>query len=104
MTSQSHRDTWQTLDRFDTGSGAAQMFRLTRLEDNGLCQIARLPYSIRVLLEAVLRNCDGSVVTEDDVKNLAGWTGQPAAVDLDRARGVGDQVEVPGRVVVAAAV
>ena len=44
-----------------------------KLEELGLCKLQELPFSIRVLLEAVLRNCDGYEVTEDDVKNLAGW-------------------------------
>ena len=75
-------DPWQALAQFSTGAGTAQLFRLTRLEDQGLCQIARLPYSIRVLLEAVLRNCDGFAVSEEDVRNLAGWCGQPPAVEI----------------------
>ncbi|MDR1485163.1 MAG: aconitate hydratase [Planctomycetaceae bacterium] len=37
--------------------------------------LLRLPYSIRVLLESVLRNCDGEVITDADVKNLASWRG-----------------------------
>ncbi|MDR2642819.1 MAG: aconitate hydratase [Planctomycetaceae bacterium] len=38
-------------------------------------ELTTLPYSIRVLLESVLRNCDGEVITEKDVKNLASWKG-----------------------------
>jgi len=38
-----------------------------------------LPYSIRILLESVLRNCDGFQITENDVKNLAGWNAQTLA-------------------------
>ncbi|MEZ6120935.1 MAG: aconitate hydratase AcnA [Pirellulaceae bacterium] len=45
--------------------------------------VSKLPYSIRVLLEAVLRNCDGYVVTEEDVKNLANWNAaSPAKVEI----------------------
>jgi aconitate hydratase len=73
---------WQALDQFSTGAGTAHLFRLTRLEDQGLCQIAQLPYSIRVLLEGVLRHCDGFAVSEEDVRNLAGWCGQPPAVEI----------------------
>jgi len=65
-------------DTFDTGSGRAGIYRLTKLEDAGLTTISRLPFSIRVLLESVLRNCDGRQVTEEDVKNLAGWGGSSA--------------------------
>ncbi|MGB6042518.1 MAG: aconitate hydratase AcnA [Pirellulales bacterium] len=76
------KDSFQALDQFETGAGTAQLFRLSRLEDQGICLVARLPYSIRVLLESVLRGCDGFAVTEQDVRNLAGWKGQPDAVEI----------------------
>ena len=45
--------------------------------------MAKLPYSIRVMLESVLRNCDGYQVTERDVENLAGWSpAMTAAVEV----------------------
>ena len=66
-------DPFHARDTFDTGSGTAEIYRLSRLEDAGLTSVARLPYSIRILLEAVLRNCDGYAVTQRDVANLAGW-------------------------------
>ncbi|MEM9066540.1 MAG: aconitate hydratase AcnA [Planctomycetota bacterium] len=65
--------------------------RLAALEEKGLTKLARLPYSIRVLLEAMLRNLDGFVVTADDVTGLAGY--EPGKVN---------RVEMPfmpGRVV-----
>ena len=53
------------------------------MEDAGLGDVAALPYSIRVLLGIVLRNCDGYEVTEDDVKALAGWQAEsPAQVEI----------------------
>ena len=58
-------------DSFSTGNGTAELYRLSRLEEAGLTKVAELPYSIRVLLESVLRNCDDYVVTQDDVKGLA---------------------------------
>jgi aconitate hydratase len=72
-------DPFGARDTFDTGSGRAAIYRLARLEDAGLTRISRLPYSIRVLLESVLRNCDGYQVTADDVKRLAGWTAGSAS-------------------------
>ncbi len=66
-------DSFGARDTFDTGSGRATLYRLTKLEDQGLVRISDLPFSIRVLLESALRNCDGFQVTEQDVKNLAGW-------------------------------
>ena len=45
--------------------------------------MSKLPFSIRVLLEAVLRNCDGYLVTEDDVKALAAWNAAaPAKAEI----------------------
>ena len=82
-------DPFQARDTFDTGSGEAGIYRLTRLEDAGLTRIAELPFSIRVLLESVLRNCDGREVREVDVRNLAGWTASslsPSEVPFKPAR------------------
>ena len=56
------KDPFGARDSFDTGDGKVDLFRLSRLEDQGLGAISGLPYSIRVLLEAVLRNCDGYIV------------------------------------------
>ena len=72
-------DPFHARDTFDTGSGTAGIYRLSRLEDAKLTSVARLPYSIRILLESVLRNCDGYAVTERDVANLAGWNATAAA-------------------------
>ncbi len=59
------------------------IYRLSRLEDQGIAAISRLPVSIRILLEAVLRSCDGYEVTEDDVRNLASWqAAKPAELEI----------------------
>ncbi len=59
------------------GAGNYYMYRLEHLAKTGLASnLERLPFSIKILLEAVLRNCDGYLVTEEDVKRVAGW--QPA--------------------------
>ncbi len=69
--------------KFETGHGPAYMYRLDKLEKDGLGNISRLPFSIKVLLEAVLRECDGYIVTEDDVTRLAGWNAKaPAANEV----------------------
>jgi aconitate hydratase len=62
---------------FDTGNGPAYIYRLDRLEKDGLGPVSRLPFSIKILLEAVLREVDGYTVTKDDVAKLASWN--PAA-------------------------
>ncbi len=93
--------------KFDTGNGQAYIYRLDKLERDGY-SIGRLPFSIKILLENVLREVDGYVVTEDSVKKLATWdpkapvaeeipfkparvilqdfTGVPAVVDLAAMR------------------
>lgn len=101
-------DPFNTRDTFDSGSGDVGIYRLSRLQEQGIGDIGKLPYSIRVLLESVLRNCDGYVVEQEDVRNLANWnaadpgtkeipfkparvvlqdfTGVPAVVDLAAMR------------------
>jgi aconitate hydratase len=70
-------------DTFDSGNGPVGIYRLSSLEARGLTKISRLPFSIRVLLEAVLRNCDGHAVTAEDVENLAKWEAKnPAKVEV----------------------
>lgn len=63
-----------TLKTFQTGSGTEANFHsLPALKDLGIGDVSRLPISIRIVLESVLRNCDGRKVTEEDVRNLANW-------------------------------
>ncbi|MCA9786582.1 MAG: aconitate hydratase, partial [Candidatus Cloacimonetes bacterium] len=70
-------------DTFETGSGPAYIYRLDALERAGMGQVSRLPYSIRILLESVLRNCDGYVIREEDVRRLAGWNpARPEAAEI----------------------
>ena len=77
------KDPFSAKSTFNTGSGTAAIYRLSKLEDAGLGKISALPFSIRLLLEAVLRNCDGYEVTEADVKNLAAWHAEkPAELEI----------------------
>ena len=63
-----------TLRTFKTGSGAdAKFHSLPALKELGIGDVSRLPISIRIVLESVLRNFDGKKVTEEDIKNLANW-------------------------------
>ncbi len=64
----------QSLKSFDLGNGKAGKFHsLPALEQAGLGPIAKLPVSIRLVLESVLRNCDGKRVSEAAVRALANW-------------------------------
>lgn len=96
-----------TRKSFDTGQGEAFYYSLPELQRLGYGDIERLPFTVKVLLEAVLREMDGDVVGEEDVKTLAGFdaknpkgetpfnpsrvvlqdfTGVPAVVDLAALR------------------
>ena len=67
-----------SLQTFDSGSGVGgKLYSLPQLEKSGVGPISRLPISIRIVLESVLRNCDGEKITEANVKALANW--QPNA-------------------------
>ena len=60
----------------ETGTGPAFIYRLDHLERLGMGQVSRLPFSIKILLESVLRHAGGAA-GEEDVRRIAGWN--PAA-------------------------
>ena len=63
-----------TPQTFTTGSGSSgKFYSLPALEKAGIGKVSKLPVSIRIVLESLLRNLDGKKVTEADVKNLANW-------------------------------
>ena len=67
------QDFFNARDTFDTGSGEAVIYRLSALEKAGVGNIATLPYSIKVLLEAALRQADGFEITKEAVETIANW-------------------------------
>jgi aconitate hydratase len=68
---------FNTLQEFDAGQGRmAKFYSLPQLEREGIGQVSRLPVSIRMVLESVLRNFDGKVVEESDVRGVANWKAQ----------------------------
>jgi aconitate hydratase len=68
-----NHDLFHSQQTFSVGRKTARFYSLPALEKAGLGRISRLPLSIRIVLEAVLRNCDGKKVTEEHVRQLAGW-------------------------------
>ncbi len=65
---------FDSLQTFSSDSGPiGKFYSLPQLEKNGVGPISRLPHSLRVVLESVLRNYDGEKITEDDVRDLANW-------------------------------
>jgi aconitate hydratase len=65
---------FNSLQQFTLASGkTGQYYSLGALEKAGLGKISRLPVSIRIVLESVLRNCDGKKVAEEHIRQLATW-------------------------------
>lgn len=102
-------DPFGARDTLSTAAGSTSIYRLEALEKKGLTTLSRLPYSIRILLESILRHAGRGLVKEEDVASLATWspkqrpekevpfmvgrvlmqdfTGVPAVVDLAAMRG-----------------
>ncbi len=101
------KDYFNARDVLKVGDREYLYYRLDALEKAGLTQLKRLPFSIRIMLEAALRQCNEREITQQDVKNIAAWrpqgnrpgipflparvvmqdfTGVPAVVDLAAMR------------------
>ncbi len=72
------QDFFNARDILKVGNKQYVIFRLDALEKAGLTQLKRLPFSIRIVLEAALRQCNDKEITQDDVKNIAAWTAAPS--------------------------
>lgn len=103
-----YQDEFKARGLLKTSQGDYVMYRLDQLEKDGLARLSKLPYSIRIMLESLLRQCNGKEITRQDVINLAKWspkadqrpvlpylparvimqdfTGVPAVVDLAAMR------------------
>jgi aconitate hydratase len=74
------KDEFTTLKKFDAGKGREGfLYSLPALEEQGMGKISRLPVSIRIVLESVLRNCDGKKVQRKDIETLAKWNAKKPA-------------------------
>ncbi|RSK27138.1 aconitate hydratase AcnA [Bacillus sp. HMF5848] len=104
----SKQDVFNARTSLQVNGETYHYYKLQALEDAGVAKVSNLPYSIKVLLESVLRQVDGRVITKDHVENLAKWgtdeqkdvdvpfkpsrvilqdfTGVPAVVDLASLR------------------
>src|SRR6058998_2028864 len=73
-------DEFKTLRKSDAGKGREGfLYSLPALEEQRIGNISRLPVSIRIVLESVLRNCDGKKVRRKDVETLANWNAKAPA-------------------------
>ncbi len=82
-------DIFNAQSTLETPLGRVHYYRLGALEEQGLGQVSRLPFSIKVMLEQALRQCDEFTITSDDVRRLAGWSArqvQPVEVPFKPAR------------------
>ncbi|MEO2076126.1 MAG: aconitate hydratase AcnA [Bacillus sp. (in: firmicutes)] len=101
-------DVFNARSSFEVNGKRYHYYRLAALEEAGIGNVSKLPYSVKVLLESVLRQYDGRVITKEHVENLAKWgtaelkevdvpfkpsrvilqdfTGVPAVVDLASLR------------------
>ncbi|MBF6595994.1 MAG: aconitate hydratase AcnA [Thermaceae bacterium] len=77
-----YRDEFKARKTLTTQMGEISYYDIQELERQGIAQVSRLPYSIRVMLESLLRNEDGYKVTRDDVINLAKWQPDPGETDV----------------------
>ncbi|MBK9925920.1 MAG: aconitate hydratase AcnA [Anaerolineales bacterium] len=68
------KDFFNSRDVLKVGNKSYVIFKLEALEKAGLTQLKRLPFSIRIVLEAALRQCNDNEITQADVKNIAAWT------------------------------
>jgi len=68
------KDLFKSRDVLKVGNKQYVYYRLDALEKAGLTQLSKLPYSIRIVLEAALRQCNDKEITQADVKNIAAWT------------------------------
>jgi aconitate hydratase len=71
----------KTLKEFDSGSGKGKFYSLPQLGKALNIKIDRLPVSIRIVLESVLRNYDGKKIAEEHITQLANWKPTAARVD-----------------------
>ena len=67
------QDAFGILRTLSLREGVGSYYSLPALEELGVGVVSRLPISIRVVLESLLRNCDGETVTQEDVRALANW-------------------------------
>ncbi len=97
---------FDALSEFETSDGSNSRFaNIGALDKAGICNIAKLPVSIRILLESALRKCDGFLVTEEDVVRIASWSPEmsPSEIPFSPSRVIlQDFTGVPAVVDIAA--
>jgi len=90
----------------NTAEGPVRYFSLSKLADSGFTGIDRLPFSIKILLENLVRNEDSNIIKKSDIENMAGWNADapvyhevpfmPARILLQDFTGVPSLVDMAG--------
>lgn len=76
-------DVFNSRKHFEVNGKRYHYYNLKALEEAGAGEVTKLPYSIKVLLESVLRQLDGRVITKEHVENLAKWGTDQQSIDVD---------------------
>ena len=72
------KDEFGARTQLKTAGGEGAIYRIQKLEEDGVAQVSKLPFSIKILLEAALRQCDGFEITREDVERIARWSPEAA--------------------------
>ena len=87
--SKSMHNLWNTLQSFECGGAQRHYYSISALEEQRIGPVSRLPVSLRIVLESLLRNYDDQQISEQDVENLANWdakTPNPVEIPFKPAR------------------
>ena len=100
------KNSFGTISTLNTADGPVEYFSLNKLANSGFTGIDRLPFSIKILLENLVRNENGNVITTNTIKNMAGWKADasvrhevpfmPARILLQDFTGVPSLVDMAG--------
>ncbi len=77
-----NQDVFSAQRTLETNSGPVTIYDVNALEEQGINQVSRLPFSIKVMIESLLRNVNGYDVREEDVRALAGWQPEPGEITV----------------------
>ena len=73
-----NNDEFGARAELESSGGNGAIYRIQKLEEDGIADVSRLPFSIKILLEAALRQCDGFEITREDVERIARWSPETA--------------------------
>jgi aconitate hydratase A / 2-methylisocitrate dehydratase len=100
------KNSFGTKSTLNTSDGQVNYFSLSKLADSGFTGIDRLPFSIKILLENLVRNEDSNIIKKSDIENMAGWNADapvyhevpfmPARILLQDFTGVPSLVDLAG--------